>query len=96
MESIKLINKGLIFFTLLCNGVIVVDLMLKTKIYERIFYFKPLHNKIAWLLIIMLVVQIVWLVKGYFSSSKWILYAMMFNVFLFIIQCLYFIKYGDL
>ena len=73
-----------------------MDILLKTNIYERFLYFKPLHNKIAWLLIIMLVIQIVWLVKGYFSSSKLFLYAMILNVLLFVVQCLYFIKTGDL
>ena len=96
MNTMQLIKKGLVLFALLCNGVIVTDILLKTNIYERFLYFKFLHNKIAWLLIIMLIVQIVWLVKGYFSSSKYFLYAVILNVLLFVIQCLYFIKNGDL
>lgn len=92
----RLINKGLVVFALLCNVVIVIDVFFKTNTYEKYLYFNPLHNTVAVLLLVMVIVQVAWLFKGYFASSKWVLYAMILNIVLFIVQCLYFIKTGDL
>lgn len=92
----QLINKGLVILTLIYSVTITIDTFLKTSIYEKYLSSESLHNGIVWGLLVMLIVQIVWLVKGYFFSSKWFLYAMILNVLLFVVQCLYFIKNGDL
>ena len=92
----RLINNGLVLLTLFFNLIITIDIFFKTNVYQKYLYYKPLHNGVMWLLFIMLIAQFFWLFKSYFASSNLIYYAMLVNITMFIFQCVYFIKIGDL
>lgn len=96
MYHIRVINKTVILVSFFCNIIITLDILLKKDIYNRFFYFKSIHNLLAWMLLIMFLLQIFWLLTGYFSSKKWLYWLIIINVCLAAIQIFYFVIVGDL
>lgn len=96
MYHLTVIKKTVILLSFFGNIIVTLDILLKTDIYSRFLYIRPIHNLMAWLLLIMLLLQIFWLLTGYFSSKKWLYCLIIINVCVAAIQIFYFVIVGDL